>query len=360
MGLLNFIKSQLIEIIEWLDDTNYTLVHRFPDQDREIKNGAKLIVREGQACIFVNKGQIADVFFPGMYTLSTDNMPVLSTIMGWKYGFHSPFKCEVYFVSTKRYLDQKWGTSNPVMMRDPEFGPVRIRAFGMYNFRVTDPAVFMREVVGTDGNFTVDEIEGQLKRKLVSIFSSSLAKAKLPVLEMAGQYQKVGETVLEAMQPSFSELGLNIVDFVIENISLPKEVEALMDQGSGVSVMGNRMPGYMQMQAAQAMREAAQNQSGGAAGSGMGLGAGFAMANMMGQNMMQGMVPPPQQQQQQQYQAAPPQGQMVACGKCNNQVNAAAKFCPNCGTPRNAACDNCQASLPAGAKFCGNCGKPAG
>jgi len=355
VGLLSFIKNQLIEIIEWMDDTNYTLVHRFPDHDHEIKNGAKLIVREGQACVFINKGQIADVFFPGMYTLSTDNMPLLSTIMGWKYGFNSPFKAEVLFVSTKRYLDQKWGTSNPIMMRDPEFGAVRIRAFGIYNFRVTDPAVFIREVVGTDGNYTIDEIEGQLKRRLVSNFTSALAKAKLPVLEMAGQYQLVAEKVMEDIQPKFSELGISIVDLIIENISLPKEVEALMDQGSGVSVMGNRMPGYMQLQAAQAMRDAASNPSGGAAGAGMGLGAGMMMGNMMGHNMMQGMQPA--------QQAAPapppaPVAAMASCGKCQQPVAAAAKFCGHCGTARNMACVGCQAALPGGAKFCGNCGKP--
>ena len=165
MGLLSFIKNQLIEIIEWQDDTGYTLVHQFPDQDHEIKNGAKLIVRPGQACVLVNGGEIADVFTPGTYTLATDNLPVLSTLMGWKYGFESPFKVDVFFVSTKRYLDQKWGTSNPVMMRDPEFGPVRIRAFGIYNFRISDPKKFVSDISGTEGLKTIDEIEAVLGKK---------------------------------------------------------------------------------------------------------------------------------------------------------------------------------------------------
>ncbi|MDP7035814.1 MAG: SPFH domain-containing protein [Planctomycetota bacterium] len=302
MGLLNFIKNQFIEIIEWLDDTNYTLVWRFPDQDHEIKMGAKLVVREGQAAVFVNEGKIADIFAPGTYTLSTKNMPVLSDLNGWKYGFESPFKAEVYFLNTKQYLDQKWGTSNPILVRDADFGPVRIRAFGIYAFRITDPAMFMREVVGTDGNYTVEEIEGQLKRTLVSSLSTAIVKAKVPVMEIAAHYDELAGRIKEVMDPEFTSLGLGLSKFFIENVSLPPEVEALLDQRSGVGIMGPNVGSYMQMQAAQAMRDAAANPSDGGAGAAMGLGAGFGMANMMAGAMAPrpgvapaapGMAPPP-------------------------------------------------------------------
>ncbi|MBI4616100.1 MAG: SPFH domain-containing protein [Planctomycetes bacterium] len=352
MGLIDFIKGQFIDIVEWLDDSNHTLVWRFPRYENSIKMGAQLVVREGQAAAFVNMGRLADVYQPGMYTLSTQNMPILSDIMGWKYGFESPFKAEVYFVNTRQYLDQKWGTSNPIMMRDPEFGPVRVRAYGLYAFRVTDPGTFLRQVVGTDGSFTVEKIEGLLKQTLVSSFTKAIATAKIPVLDMAGSQEEVAKKVWEVMQPAFTDLGVGLPRFVIENISLPPEVEKLLDQRTGVGIMGGHMGAFSQLQAGQAMREAATNPSG-TAGAGVGLGAGFAMANMMAQSMVPAAAPAAVTATPA---AAPAAAGARPCTGCGKPLAAGAKFCPECGARQSAVCPSCANPLAPGAKFCGNCG----
>src|SRR3954447_19065254 len=211
MGLFDKLKGELIDIIEWNEATDSTLLaYRFPRYNNEIKYGAKLTVREGQAAVFVNEGQIADVFRPGMYTLQTQNMPILSTLKGWKYGFNSPFKAEVYFVSTKQWTDQKWGTQNPVMLRDPEFGPVRVRAFGTYSMRVSDPATFLRQVVATDPSFETYEISNQLRNMIVSRFVDAVGQAKLPVLEMAGNYEKLGKVLLDRIGSEVASLGMTL------------------------------------------------------------------------------------------------------------------------------------------------------
>ena len=293
MGLMDFIQSQLIDIIEWLDASNNTLVYRFPDQDHEIKNGAKLTVREGQAAVFVNEGQIADVFPPGLYSLTTQNLPVLSRLKGWKYGFESPFKAEVYFVNTRRYMDMKWGTPNPIMLRDAEFGVVRLRAFGIYAIRVKDPAVFLREVVGTDGHYTTRKIEGQLRRTLVSSFTTMLGKSKVPAIDLAAHYDTIGAKAQGQLQPQFDPMGIELVDFIIENISLPPELEKVLDKRASMGILGD-VGRYTQFQAADALRDAA-SQPGGLAGIGVGLGAGLTVGqtfgNAMGQNIA--ATPPP-------------------------------------------------------------------
>ena len=334
MGLISWMKGQFIDIIEWLDDSNDTLVWRFPRHNNEIKNGAKLVVREGQVALFVNEGELADTFGPGMYELKTQNLPILSTLKGWKYGFESPFKCEVYFVNTRQYVDMKWGTLNPITMRDPDFGMVRVRAFGVYAIKV-DPdnaQTFLREVVGTDGLFTTHEIEGQLRRTLVSSFTTNLGKAKVPVLDLAGNYEDIAKKCRTAMEGEFGSLGLKLTKFIIENISLPPEVEKAIDQRASMGAIGN-MQTYTQFQAAQAMREAA-TQPNGVGGMSMGLGAGMAMGNMMvGHTManMYGQQPgyPPQQYQQQpppqQYQQPPPQ-QQAAAAQAAPQESLAARL----------------------------------
>ncbi len=297
MGILSFIKSQLIEIIEWLDDSNDTLVWRFPDDDHEIKMGAKLTVRQGQAAVFVNEGQIADVFGPGLHTLSTQNMPVLTRIKGWKYGFESPFKAEIYFVNTKQYPDLKWGTKNPIMLRDADFGAVRLRAFGMYSLRVDDPKKFMEEIVGTDGHFTTDEIEETLKSRLISAFTHVLGASKVPALDLAANYMEIGTKAQGAMDLEFKSMGLALVKFTIENISLPPKLEKALDTRGEMGIIGN-MGQYQQYQAANAMMAAANNPSGGnMAGAGVGLGAGMMMGQQMAGAMMPNMggqgAPPP-------------------------------------------------------------------
>ena len=257
MGIWDFIKSELIEVIEWLDDSGDTLVWRFPDQDHEIKMGAKLTVREGQAVVFINEGQIADVFTPGLYTLNTQNMPVMTTLRSWRHGFESPFKAEVYFVSVRNFLDMKWGTQNPIMMRDPDFGVVRLRAFGTYGIRVSDPGAFMKEVVGTDGHFTTDEIEGQLRSILVSSFTGMLGQAQVAALDLAANYRSLGASSREDMDAQFQRYGLSLTQFVIENISVPPEVEKMLDTRSQMGIVGD-MGRFTQFQTAQAIPAAAQ------------------------------------------------------------------------------------------------------
>lgn len=351
MGLWNFIRNQFIDIIEWLDDTNYTLVWRFPDQDHEIKMNAKLIVREGQAAVFINEGTLADIFQAGTYSLATQNLPILSDLKGWKYGFESPFKAEVYFVNLRQYLDQKWGTTNPILLRDPEFGPVRVRAFGIYAFRVVDPAVFMREVVGTDGQFTVEEIEGQLKRTLVASFTSALAGLSLPVLEMAGHYDRVVAQVVEKIQPSFQTLGLKLTRLIIENISFPPEVEKLLDQRTGISILGNQMDAFTKMSAAQALRDMANNPARSDAASGLGLVTGLTMGNLVTQQINAPSHDVPRQ---------PASTGGSTCRSCGYTNAGASRFCPNCGAQQGLACPSCQTPLSTGTKFCNNCGTRIG
>ncbi|QJW99346.1 SPFH domain-containing protein [Frigoriglobus tundricola] len=281
MGLMDWAKGQFIDIIEWTEPSqNEILAHRFPRHNNEIKNGAKLIVREGQAAGFVKEGQLADVKTPGMYTLDTQNMPILSTILGWKYGFESPFKCEVYFIATRQWTDQKWGTLNPVMYRDPEFGPVRLRAFGNYAFKVTDPGTFLKELVATDPSFELYEISAQFRNVIVSRFIDALGASHIPMLDLAGNYDRVSRAAAEKIAPELAKMGVSLTQFFVENISLPPEVEAALDKRSQMSVLGN-LDQYAKMQAADAIRDAAQN-PGGVAGLGAGLGAGVAVGQQMG------------------------------------------------------------------------------
>ncbi len=296
MGLLDKIRGEFIDIIEWTDTSNDSMVYRFQRHDNEIKMGAKLTVREGQVAVFISKGKIADIYEPGMYTLETDNMPILSTILGWKYGFHSPFKAEVYFISTRRFTDLKWGTKHPITMRDPEFGPVRLRAFGTYVIKVTDPGTFIREIVGTDGHFTTDEITDQLRNLIVSRFADIIGESKIPILDMAANYDELGTFVTGKIKDDFAKYGLDVMKMLVENISLPEAVEAALDKRTSMGVIGD-LSKYTQFQTANAMEEAAKNPGGMAAG-GMGMGMGFAMANQMGQAMpaqpaQQPQSPPP-------------------------------------------------------------------
>ena len=299
MGIWDKLRGELIDIIEWVDDTRDTMVYRFQRYDNEIKYGAKLVVRESQVAAFVNEGRLADVYHPGTYTLETQNMPILSTLRGWKYGFSSPFKAEVYFVSTRAFTGRKWGTKNPIMLRDAEFGPVRLRAFGTFGIKVADPATFLKQFVGTDGRFTVDELGDQIRDMVVARFADILGESKIPALDLAANQDELGKFVSQRMKEDFSPFGLDIVALVVENISLPPEVEAAMDKRTSMGVIGN-LNAYAQFQAANAMEQAAKNPGGGGnAAAGMGMGMGFAMANQMAGAMQPpqmggaGMAPPP-------------------------------------------------------------------
>ena len=297
MGLFDKLKGELIDIIEWLDDSNDTMVYRFERYGNEIKNGAKLTVRESQVAVFINEGKLADVFQPGMYELTTENLPILSTLKGWAHGFNSPYKAEVYFVNTKRFTDLKWGTQNPIMLRDAEFGPIRLRAFGSYSIRVTDAGKFLKEIVGTDGDFTKDEVVEQLRNVVVSRFTDALGESKIPALDLAANYDELGKFMEEKIGGEFGEYGLQLVKLLVENISLPPAVEEALDKRSSMGILGN-LNQYSQFQAANAMEAAANNPNGTASG-GIGMGMGFAMANQMGNAMSNN-----QQQQNQ----APPAG----------------------------------------------------
>ncbi len=280
MGLWDKLRGELIDIIEWTQPSNSDLLaYRFPRYDNEIKYGAKLTVREGQAAAFVNEGQLADVYPPGMYTLETQNMPILSTLRGWKYGFHSPFKAEVYFISTKRWTDLKWGTQNPIMLRDPEFGPVRVRAFGTYAMQVTDPATFLRQLVATDPSFETYEIANQLRNTIVARFVDAVGQAKLAVLDMAGNYDRISQVALERIRPELAQMGLSLAAFYIENISLPPEVEQALDTRTKMGVLGD-LNQYTKYQAANALGEAAAN-PGGVGGLGAQVAAGAVLGGQM-------------------------------------------------------------------------------
>jgi membrane protease subunit (stomatin/prohibitin family) len=340
--------AQFIEVIEWLDDSSNTLLYRFPVKDQEIKNGAQLIVRESQVAVFVHEGQIADQFPPGRYTVDGGNTPILSKLGAWKYGFNSPFKAEVYFVNTKQFTDLKWGTPNPIMMRDADFGMVRLRAFGIYSIRVSDAQAFIKEIAGTNARFVTDDVEGQLKRTLVGGFSDALGESKIAALDLASNYDELGKFTRLKLNEEFKTFGLELTKFVIENISLPQEVEAAMDKRTSMGVIGD-VGRYAQFQAADAMRDAAQNPSGGA-GTGMGLGAGFALGNAMAGAMSNAMNQPKQE--------STPAAAGVPCPKCGHANAPGAKFCVECGAKQGlATCANCQAELSPGAKFCNECGQ---
>jgi len=289
MGLFDKLFGEFIDIIEWTDDTNDTMVYRFERYGNEIKYGAKLTVREGQAAVFVNEGEVADVLSPGMYELETRNLPVLSTVLNWDHGFSSPFKAEVYFVNTKRFVDLKWGTKNPLMLRDAEFGAARVRAFGTYGVRVTDPLKFIREVVGTDGNFQVEEISNQLRNLITSRFSSAVGAAGIPVLDMAANYEQLGDVIGKRIGPEFGEYGLELTKLLVENISVPPSVEEALDKRTSAGMVGN-LDRYMTYQTGVAL-EAGASSSGGAAGAGIGMGAGLAMGQQMANNMGQQRLP---------------------------------------------------------------------
>ena len=280
MGLFDFIKGELIEIIEWTDDSRDTLSYRWPDDDKEIKNGAQLIVRESQVAQFLYLGQFGDTFVPGKHSLTTDNIPILSTLKGWKYGFETPFKADVYFVNTRLFTGNKWGTSNPVMLRDNDFGVVRARAFGTFDFRIVEPKRFLKEVAGSDQHFRLDEFAETMRSRIVSLFSEALATAKIPVLDVASRFSEVGAALLPLINPvTVEKYGIELTSFVLENVSVPPEVEKAIDQRSSMAAVGN-LNDYVKFQMAQGM---GQPGGGGAGSVAAEMAVGLAMAQQMSQ-----------------------------------------------------------------------------
>lgn len=287
MGLWDKLMGEFVDVIEWTDDSSDTMVYRFERHGNEIKYGAKLTVRESQVAIFVNEGEVADVLGPGLYVLETQNLPLLSTLQHWDHGFQSPFKAEVYFFNTKQFTNLKWGTRNPIMIRDSEFGGVRLRAFGTYAIRIDDARKFMQEIMGTDGHFTVDEISDQLRNLIVTRFSSVVASANIPVLDMAANYEQLGQFVTQKIAPEYAAYGLKLTSILVENISLPTEVEDALDKRTSMGMIGN-LDRYLQYQTAQGVGSGSSN-------SALDMGMGFAVANKMAEvlNKPGAAVPPP-------------------------------------------------------------------
>jgi membrane protease subunit (stomatin/prohibitin family) len=280
MGLFDWFSSQFIDVIDWTDDSNDTMVYRFPRHNNEIKYGAKLTVRESQMAIFVNEGVIADVLGPGIYELETKNLPIMTSLEHWDHAFSSPFKAEVYFVNTKRFTDLKWGTKNPIMLRDPEFSMVRLRAFGTYEIRITDPKTFMNEIVGTDAHFTTDEVESQLTNLILSKLPAVMGESKIPILDMASNYEKFSEYISSKISPYFEEYGLELTKLLIENISLPTEVEKALDERTSRAVTGN-LDEHIKYQTGNALG----NENGGSMSDMLGMGAGLALGQQMAETM---------------------------------------------------------------------------
>jgi len=327
---MSFFSKQFIDVIQWTETGDSVLAWRFPFEDQEIQTGGKLTVRDSQLAVFVNEGRIADVFGPGLYTLSTQTLPLLTNLMNWDKAFKSPFKSDVYFFSSRLRMDQKWGTATPITIRDREFGAVRMRAYGIYAYRIGDPRIFYQKVSGSRGVYLVSELEGQLRNTIVGQMTDALANANVNFLDMAGSQQHLAQTMLAALRPLFGELGLSLESFVVESISLPEELQKILDQRIGMNMIGD-MNRYTQFQVAQSMPIAAANEGGGAAGIGAGLGAGMVMA----QQMMNAMKP-----------AAPTEPASKApAASAAPAAGGATKFCLNCGKP-----------IPKPARFCPECG----
>jgi membrane protease subunit (stomatin/prohibitin family) len=328
VALQDFLSKQFIDVIQWTESEDGVLAWRYPMQDMEIQNGAQLTVRESQLAMFVNEGKIADVFGPGLHTLSTHTLPILTNLMNWDKAFQSPFKSDVYFFSTRLQMNQRWGTATPVTIRDKEFGAVRLRAYGIYAYRVADPRTFYSKVSGTRDVYTAEEIDGQLRNTIVGRMADTFGSSQIPFLDMAANQVALSHRTAELMRPSFLQLGLALETFVVESLSLPDELQKILDQRIGMGMVGD-MGRYTQYQAAQALPVAAANEGGGAAAAGVGLGAGMLMA----QQMMNALKPE-QADAEPAGHATPPAAESKFCIHCGNAIPLRAKFCSDCGTPQ--------------------------
>jgi membrane protease subunit (stomatin/prohibitin family) len=338
MSLRDFLSKQFIDVIDWVEPGDGILAYRFPMQDREIQNGGKLTVRDSQMAVFVNEGRVADVFSPGLYTLNTNTLPILTYLMNWDKAFKSPFKSDVYYFSTRIQTDQHWGTQNPITIRDKEFGAIRLRAFGIYAYHILDPKVFYTKISGTRDTYTVVDLEGQLRNTIVGRITDTFAGSQVPFLDMAANQVALGEKIVGQLKPGFTELGLSLDNFVVENLSLPDELQKILDQRIGMNMVGD-MGRYTQYQVAQSIPVAAANEGGGTAGVGAGLGAGLAMGQAMMDAIKKGSAP------------SGPEGGAAASGSpvaggAAAATSAESKFCLNCGK-----------SIPKISKFCPNCGQ---
>jgi membrane protease subunit (stomatin/prohibitin family) len=336
---MSFLSKQFIDVIQWTEPENGILAYRYPMEDMEIQNGGKLTVRESQMAVFVNEGRIGDVFAPGLYTLNTNTLPILTYLMNWDKAFKSPFKSDVYYFSTRLQTDQRWGTATPITIRDKEFGAIRFRGYGIYAYKIADPKLFYQKVSGTRDLYGVPELEGQLRNTIVARMTDGFAQSSVPFLDMAANQAVLGQKIVEVLKPSFAELGLSLENFVVENISLPDELQKMLDQRISMNMIGD-MGKYTQFQVAQSLPVAAANEGGGGiAGVGVGLGAGLTMAQSVMNAMKPGeQTPPPAGGPTPSAgpvaPAAPaaPATETKFCTNCGNKIPRASKFCPECGT----------------------------
>ena len=344
MGLFSFTKKQLLSVIEWKDDSKDIIVYRYPLTKREeIMTSSTLVVRESQVALFVHKGEVADVFGPGTYKLTTENIPFLTKLLSLPTGFESRIKAEVYFINTKQFIGQKWGTQNPIMMRDADFGTIRLRGYGVFSFRVDDAKVFMKEVFGTNEVYTTAEVALQCKPLLIQSISDAVAESKISALDLAANYREFSKTVASKAADEFKALGLKLVSVVIENLSLPDEVEKAIDERAKLGVLGDKMGTYTQYKAANAIQDAAKNPNGGnLAGLGVGLGAGTAVGGMFAEGLANAKDAPKHEKR--------------TCVKCGTEISNRVKFCPECGASQVEVCPKCKEPVQKGMKFCSNCG----
>lgn len=351
MGLFDFIKRQLLEVIQYKDTDKDTIVWRFNLKDREeIMNSSTLIVGPNQTAIFVHKGQVCDIFGPGTYKLATENIPFLTKLLSLPTGGNSPIDADVYFINMQQFTGIKWGTQNPIMMRDADFGNIRLRGYGVYSFRVDNPKAFMTEMFGQSEVYRVEDVEEQIKPMIIQSLTDAIADSKISALDLAANYEEFSKDVLTCAENKFAPFGLKLATLVIENLSLPEEVEKALDERTKLGVLEDKMGTYTQYQAANAMRDAAQNESdGNLAGLGIGLGAGTAMGNLFAQGL--NMQNPTKDNGN---------GNKTQCVKCGANINVNAKFCPECGAAQGNTCAKCGASISKNAKFCPECGTPTG
>jgi membrane protease subunit (stomatin/prohibitin family) len=338
MGLRDFIAKQFIDVIHWTESEEGVLAYRFPMQDMEIQNGGKLTVRESQLAVFVNEGKVADVFGPGLCTLGTHTLPILTYLQNWDKAFKSPFKSDVYFFSTRLQTNQRWGTATPVTIRDKEFGAVRLRAYGIYSYRISDARIFYTKVSGTREVYHVADLEGQLRNTIIGRMADTFGSSNVPFLDMAANQTELAQRMTAQLQPIFNDLGLSLDTFIVESLSLPDELQKILDQRISMTMVGD-MQRYTQFQVAQSMPIAAANEGGGGvAGIGVGLGAGLTMAQQMMQSMNQPQAPAPAPPAPAPVAAAPPPvggapaGGTKFCMGCGKPIPRPAKFCPECGT----------------------------
>ena len=341
----------ILKNIEWTDSSSNLIIWKYPINKDHVNKGSALTVRESQVAIFVDKGRLADVFLPGYYKLDTNNMPVLTKLMSWKYGFETPFKSDIYFVNTKQFTNQKWGTANPILVRDKDYGAVRIRGFGNYSFKVDDAYVFMQNLSGTNTKFETAQITDYLRSMVVSGISDAIGESKIAVLDMAANLQELSKIVETKVAEDFKAIGLELTNFVFESFSLPEELEKALDKNTSLGMMRGNMDVYTQMETLEAMKEAAKNPgaAGGTMGAGMGLGMGMGLGNIFANNMQQ-----MNSQNQTQSQNQP---QKKFCPNCGTEINGNPKFCPECGQKMKHVCPDCGTEVKASAKFCPECGR---